>query len=103
MALCRFQPHGNSKYGSDGIIHMKAHEFKKWLKKFDADNDGMISQEELRQAARAMGCWFTKMKAKAGLKSADKNDNGHIDDDEIINLKDFVLKHFGINIIIDKN
>ncbi|CAI9115745.1 OLC1v1016735C1 [Oldenlandia corymbosa var. corymbosa] len=95
----QFAPIVKPKRLSDGTVPMTVHEFKKM---FDADRDGRISEEELRRAVRGMGGWFPKMKAKKGLKSADKNGDGYIDDDEIVNLKDFALKHFGIRIITDK-
>lgn len=75
-------------------------EFKQWLKKFDSDSDGRISVEELRRAIRANGGWFCKMKAKRGVKTADKNLNGGIDDHEIGNLVDFAEKHLGLRVIL---
>ncbi|XP_027091868.1 uncharacterized protein [Coffea arabica] len=78
---------------------MTSEEFKKWLKKFDSNKDGRISKEELREAMRAKGVWFTRWKYKSGMKAADKNRNGFIEDDEMIYLKDFALKHLGIKIV----
>ncbi|KAL3514504.1 hypothetical protein ACH5RR_027221 [Cinchona calisaya] len=78
---------------SDGKLVMSLEEFKKWLKKFDSNEDGRISKGELREAIRSRGGWFTRWKSKDGLKVADKDGNGYIDDDEIVHLKDFALKH----------
>ncbi|KAL3514502.1 hypothetical protein ACH5RR_027219 [Cinchona calisaya] len=86
-------------FSSDGKLQMNTEEFKKWLKKFDTDKDGRISQEELREAVREMGGWFTKWKCKGGFKSADKDGDGFIEENEINNLKDFALKHLGIRVI----
>lgn len=84
---------------SDGKVEMTLQEFKKWLKKFDADKDGRISQEELRVAMRTAGVWFTIFRTKDGLKSADKNHDGFIEENEIGNLQDFALKHLGVRIV----
>ncbi|KAH6759536.1 hypothetical protein C2S52_022944 [Perilla frutescens var. hirtella] len=74
-------------------------EFKKWLKKFDADRDGRISVEELRTAIRASGgWWFCTRKAKRGVKMADKNLNGVVDDYEINNLVEFAHKYLGLRV-----
>lgn len=86
----------------DGKIEMSVKEFKKWLKKFDADKDGRISQEELGEAIRATATgvsWFSTLKSKDGIRYADKNHDGFIQDDEIHNLKEFALKHLGIRIV----
>ncbi|EYU25416.1 hypothetical protein ABFS82_03G044600 [Erythranthe guttata] len=84
---------------TDGKIEISVEEFKLWLKKFDTDKDGRISVEELRRAVRANGGWFSKSKAKRGVKLADKNFNGTIDDHEISNLMEFAEKHLGLRII----
>ncbi|KAL3505189.1 hypothetical protein ACH5RR_035030 [Cinchona calisaya] len=83
----------------DGKIQMSPEEFKKWLKKFDSDKDGRINKEELCEAIRAEGGWFARLKCKDGLKLADKDGNGFIDDNEIKYLKDFAFKHLGVKIV----
>ncbi|KAI5656207.1 hypothetical protein M9H77_25000 [Catharanthus roseus] len=83
----------------DNKVEMTLEEFKKWLKRFDEDKDGRISQQELQNAMRTSGVWFSGFKSKDGLKSADKNHNGFIDDNELNNLKEFVLKHLGVRIV----
>ncbi|KAL2538003.1 calcium-binding protein CML39-like [Forsythia ovata] len=70
-------------------------EFKNWLMEFDRDKDGRISQDELREAVRAKGRWFSTRKSKHGVKMADTNFNGVIDDDEIRSLVDFARKQLG--------
>ncbi|KAL0314841.1 UNVERIFIED_CONTAM: hypothetical protein Sangu_2328500 [Sesamum angustifolium] len=80
-------------------VEMSVQEFSKWLMQFDYDKDGKITMEELREAVRANGQWFTTWKAKHGLKLADKNRNGVIDDYEICNLVEFAEKHLGRKII----
>ena len=84
---------------TDGKLQMNPEEFRKWLKKFDTDKDGRISLDELRQAVRETGGWFTKWKCKDGIRAADLDGTGFIEENEIDNLKDFALKHLGIRIV----
>ncbi|KAL0360823.1 UNVERIFIED_CONTAM: hypothetical protein Sradi_3766800 [Sesamum radiatum] len=98
MAIIKNTSNYHHRAPRDGHVEMSEQEFKKWLKKFDADGDGWISVEELREAVRAKGGWFSKWKAKRGLKTADKNHNGVIDDDEIGNFVEFAKKHLGLRV-----
>lgn len=85
---------------NDGKREMTLAEFKRWLKKFDANKDGKISKEDLREAIRSTNeGWFCRIKSHRGIKSADANGDGCIDDDEIVNLAEFALKHLGIRIV----
>ncbi|PIA46328.1 hypothetical protein AQUCO_01500091v1 [Aquilegia coerulea] len=85
---------------SHGKRQMTIEEFKQWLKQFDYDGDGRISKEELREALRSVGGWFTTWKSGRGIKSADTNGNGYIDDTEINNLISFAEKRFGVKIVM---
>ncbi|KAJ6344676.1 hypothetical protein OIU76_006241 [Salix suchowensis] len=77
---------------------MKA--FKEWvLRNLDADQDGKITKDELAEVVRRRGEWFAGLKARKGIRSADSNRNGVVDDIEIANLAEFAQKHFGIMII----
>ncbi|PIN10030.1 hypothetical protein CDL12_17382 [Handroanthus impetiginosus] len=78
---------------------MNIEEFKKWLKKFEADKDGRITVKALRQAVHAMGGRFCQLKAKLGVKKGDKNFNGVIDDHEICHLVNFAEKHLVIKVV----
>ncbi|OAY66700.1 calmodulin-1-like [Ananas comosus] len=73
-------------------------EFKEWLKKFDTDKDGRISRDELRKAIRSRGGRFTTWKSIRGIRQADTNRNGYIDDAEIENLVAFAQKNMGLKI-----
>ncbi|KAK4429004.1 hypothetical protein Salat_1200400 [Sesamum alatum] len=99
MAIIKITSNPPHRGPSDGKVEVSEQEFKKWLKKFDVDGDGRISAEELREAIRAKGGWFSKWKAKRGVKTADKDRNGVIDDDEIGNLVEFAKKHLGLRVI----
>ncbi|KAH6782342.1 hypothetical protein C2S52_000805 [Perilla frutescens var. hirtella] len=94
MAFKKFQPR------SKGCkVDVSMEEFKKWLKKFDDDRDGRINMEELREAIRATGGWFSQAKAGRILKSVDTNSDGFIDEDEISKLVVFAEKQFGLRIV----
>ncbi|KAI8549899.1 hypothetical protein RHMOL_Rhmol06G0060900 [Rhododendron molle] len=84
---------------TDGKREMTIDEFKKWLKKFDINGDGRISEEDLREAVRASGGWFPGRKSKVGIRSADANGNGFIEESEIRNLAEFAQKHLGVKIV----
>lgn len=78
---------------------MTLDEFKKWLKKFDINNDGRMSGAELREAIRSRGIGFrTWWKSISALHQTDKDRNGHIDDSEIENLVTFAQKVLGIKL-----
>ncbi|KAF9622516.1 hypothetical protein IFM89_031920 [Coptis chinensis] len=79
---------------------MTIEEFKQWLKQFDHDGDGRISKDELRDALKSVGGWFTTWKSWRGVKSADANGNGFIDDSEMKHLVSFAEKRFGVKIVM---
>ncbi|OMO74837.1 Calcium-binding EF-hand [Corchorus olitorius] len=83
----------------DGKRDMTIDEFKRWLSKFDEDNDGRISKDELADAIRASGGWFARRKSKQAMQAVDANDNGFIDDNEIKNLVEFAEKHLNVRIL----
>ncbi|KAL7245170.1 hypothetical protein ACSBR2_000488 [Camellia fascicularis] len=87
----------DSSYKGDGKIEMTIEQFKVWLmREYDADKDGRISKNELREAVHVAGGWFSKWNSSHGIKSADKNGNGFVDENEINNLADFAQKKKGI-------
>ncbi|PPD84000.1 hypothetical protein GOBAR_DD19046 [Gossypium barbadense] len=53
-------------------------EFKQWLKKFDADNDGRISKEEFLSAIYETGGQFAWCKSRRAIKSADAEGSGFV-------------------------
>ncbi|PIA56437.1 hypothetical protein AQUCO_00700634v1 [Aquilegia coerulea] len=77
---------------------MTIEEFKAWLKQFDADGDGRISKNELRTAMRSLGIYFTTWKSRRGIRFADSNGDGFIDDNEIDGLIEFAQNKLGIMI-----
>ncbi|KAI3968098.1 hypothetical protein MKX01_007884 [Papaver californicum] len=78
---------------------MSMEEFKLWLKGFDKDGDGRISKQELREALRKAGGWFTTWKSGPGVRSADANHDGFINENEMSNLVGFATKELGIEIV----
>ncbi|KAJ0754699.1 putative EF-hand domain-containing protein [Helianthus annuus] len=89
----------NHSISDDGRRELTIKEFKRWLMRFDTDKDGRISKSELRQIIKATGGWFSGLKGRAGIKSADKNGNGYVDECEIENLIQFAQKELGVRII----
>ncbi|MBA0576136.1 hypothetical protein Golob_027867, partial [Gossypium lobatum] len=58
---------------------MTVDEFKAWLRRFDADHDGRINQEELKEALHSLRVRFGWWKARQGMKEADCNHDGQIE------------------------
>ncbi|KAK4859146.1 hypothetical protein QYF36_000178 [Acer negundo] len=83
----------------DGKREMTINEFKRWLKKFDADKDGKISRKELAEAVHVSGGWFAKLKAKREIRKVDSNGNGYVDESEFKNLVKFAEKQLGVRIL----
>ncbi|GJY15380.1 putative parvalbumin [Tanacetum coccineum] len=76
----------NQNVSDDGRRELTIKEFKRWLMRFDTNKDGRISKTELRQIVKANGGWFSGWKGRAGIRSADKNGNGFVDEYEIENF-----------------
>ncbi|XVF36258.1 hypothetical protein REPUB_Repub19eG0042500 [Reevesia pubescens] len=83
----------------DGKRIMTIEEFKMWLKKFDADKDGRISKQELRNAIYETGGRFGGWKSKRGMRAADVDGSGFIDENKINNLVEFADKYLGLKIL----
>uniref|UniRef100_A0A6N2MGU5 EF-hand domain-containing protein n=1 Tax=Salix viminalis TaxID=40686 RepID=A0A6N2MGU5_SALVM len=83
----------------DGKQGMTMEQFKIWIKSLDIDKNGKISKDELSDAVRGNGGWFAGLKGKRGIRSADSNGDGVIDESEIAMLAAFAQKHLGIKII----
>ena len=85
---------------TDAPREMNMEQFKAWVRtNMDADEDGKISKDELADIIRRKGEWFAGLKARKGIRSADSNRNGVVDEIEIGNLAEFAQKHLGIMII----
>ncbi|XP_072952972.1 polcalcin Cyn d 7-like [Typha angustifolia] len=78
---------------------MTVDEFKEWLKRFDTDKDGRISREELQRAIRSIRGRFSGWKSRRGIRRADIDGDGFIDEDEIDNLVDFAQNSLGLRIV----
>ncbi|KAK1383292.1 Calmodulin-like protein 7 [Heracleum sosnowskyi] len=63
---------------------MTIEEFRAWLRRYDMDHDGKISREELGEALRSLRIWFGWWKAREGIKAADTDGNGYINNSEEI-------------------
>ncbi|PWA80537.1 Serine/threonine-protein phosphatase [Artemisia annua] len=58
---------------------MNVDEFKAWLRAYDDNHDGRISQEEFREALHGLRIWFGRWKAQKAMESADTDRSGTID------------------------
>lgn len=58
---------------------MTVDEFKAWLRRYDEEHDGRISQEELKEALNGLRVWVAWWKARQAMKVANSNRNGHIE------------------------
>ncbi|KAJ8762219.1 hypothetical protein K2173_007375 [Erythroxylum novogranatense] len=84
----------------NGGAQMSMVHFKKWLSAFDNNNDGKISQEELTEAFRITGMWFSGWKAQRAMKFVDSDGDSLIDiESEIEKLAEFVEKNLHVKII----
>ncbi|KAH7652840.1 EF-hand-containing protein [Dioscorea alata] len=77
---------------------MSVEDFKKWLKTFDANNDGRISKEELQKAMRSVRVRFSTMKCGRGIRLADSDGDGYIDENEMENLVEFAQTYMNLKI-----
>lgn len=74
-------------------------EFKAWLRRYDDNHDGRISQEEFKEALHGLKVWFGSWKAKKGMTFADSDGNGTIDSaNEMEKLVKFAQKHLHMKI-----
>ncbi|XP_074564375.1 calmodulin-like protein 5 [Curcuma longa] len=78
---------------------MTVEEFKEWLKRFDVDNDGRISREELRRAISSINVRFSGWKSGRGIRYADADGDGYIDANEVDNLVEFARTSLGLRIV----
>ncbi|KAF5779335.1 putative EF-hand domain-containing protein [Helianthus annuus] len=78
---------------------MTTDEFKAWLRTYDDNHDGRISQEEFKEALHGLRMWFGSWKAKKAMESADSNHSGTIDSaTEMEKLVKFAQKHLHMRI-----
>ncbi|XP_017636972.1 uncharacterized protein LOC108479057 [Gossypium arboreum] len=78
---------------------MTVDEFKAWLRRFDADHDGRINQEELKEALHSLRVKFGWWKARQGMKEADCNHDGQIENaKEIEKLVNYAQKRLHMKI-----
>ncbi|KAJ4963408.1 hypothetical protein NE237_023347 [Protea cynaroides] len=97
MPFCHFSPVRTLSDISPSLID----ELKQWwLTNADADGDGRISKEELRDFLKRQGYWFTSNRTGQFFKHNDFNHNGVIDDDrELTALVEFGLRNLKMKIV----
>ena len=102
MAMATVPPNARCLFpGKEHRNAITVPEFKLWLKQFDTDGDGRISQKELREAIRRRGAWFSGLRARFAIRRADRNRNGFVDDSEIEGLIQFAERELGFRITTD--
>ncbi|RVX21507.1 Protein detoxification 48 [Vitis vinifera] len=89
--MCCIQAHPSAE--------MTVDEFKAWLRRFDSDRDGKISREELQEALCSLQVWFGWWKARQGMKEADTDHSGRIDNTkEMEKLVQYAQHHLHMKI-----
>ncbi|CAB4287438.1 unnamed protein product [Prunus armeniaca] len=79
---------------------MTVDEFKAWLRLFDSDHNGKISREELKEALHSLKVWFGWWRARQGMKQADCNKSGQIDNPkEFEKLVTYAQQRLGMKIL----
>jgi Ca2+-binding EF-hand superfamily protein len=63
------------------------------FRRFDANGDGLLSRQELRNAFSTLGSSAPGWRAFRALCHADKNGDGSISEAELDNLVRYALKH----------
>lgn len=78
---------------------MTVDEFKAWLRAYDDNHDGRISQEEFKEALHSLRIWFGRWKAKKAVEQVDSNHSGAIDSaTEMEKLVKYAQKHLHMKI-----
>lgn len=78
---------------------MTVDEFKAWISGFDSDHNGQISRKELKEALRSLRVWLGWWRARQGMKAADFNGNGQIDNaKEFEKLVNYAQQRLGMKI-----
>ena len=71
--------------GADDVNNMRQYS-QMLIRKFDRDNDGFISINELTSGLRTMGIFLTAEERDALMNKFDTNKDGNISDAEIYNV-----------------
>ncbi|KAL8250679.1 hypothetical protein R6Q59_034372 [Mikania micrantha] len=78
-------------------VELTEEQVKGLVKRFDTNGDGNISRKELRLGLTSLGFRFAGFRAIRGLRHADTNGDGVINDEEVNELAKYVSK-WGISI-----
>lgn len=81
------------------MISMEQREFLDLLERADENNDGRLSKDELRNALKASGLHFTRIRAWVAMRKCDLNQNGVIDgDNEMVKLLNYARQNWNISV-----
>ncbi|KAF3447148.1 hypothetical protein FNV43_RR12328 [Rhamnella rubrinervis] len=86
------------KQRSVGMVEAHDHlrdekKLREVFKDHDADGDGRLIRNELREAFRQLGAWFPAFRAARALAYADTNGDGFINHCELDQLVHYVAHH----------
>ncbi|KAK7852197.1 putative calcium-binding protein cml26 [Quercus suber] len=72
-------------------------QLRKVFKKYDTNNDNLLSKEELKKAFQYLGSIIPGFRANRGLHHADANKDGYVNEGEMDELVNYAVRvGFGI-------
>lgn len=75
-----------------GSVPLNEAQLKSWFTLFDANKDGRLSKEELKNALEGLGSTFPAWRAWRALRHADENGDGYISEEELDGLVKYIVK-----------
>ncbi|XVF60078.1 hypothetical protein PTKIN_Ptkin08bG0014500 [Pterospermum kingtungense] len=86
------KPDTSGGTGKAATSYFTKAEISSLLQRFDSNEDGDLSKEELRNIFKSLGSSCASLRARLALHSVDKNGDGYINKEERDKLINYVLK-----------